>query len=222
MYLIFLFSFLFFFFFFFFSWLLLDSFVLIFSFLFRSGALCRTFFLLFINCCLSLELRLLFFFFPLFSFFFFFYLSIFCVSSLLFRFCFFFFFSDSFQLFIYNFLDVLNSSFCFQFSLGFPSFYRPLSWSSRFKLRFEIMPCGHELAFSTKSYYVVYYAKHMQTTQYISERTQIHRRLLYSGTNVLLITWLRFFDTRRETILKSLSYHTMLTTPRSELNFSTL
>ena len=48
------------------------------------------------------------------------------------------------------------------------------------------------------------------------------RTLCCSGTNTL-ISCSQFFDTRRETILKSLSYHTMLTTPKrswSNLNFS--
>ena len=44
-------------------------------------------------------------------------------------------------------------------------------------------------------------------------QTQIHWQLCCSGTNVLLISGLRFFNIRRETILKSLLYHTMLTTP---------
>ena len=46
------------------------------------------------------------------------------------------------------------------------------------------------------------------------KRTQIHRRLRCSDTNRLLTSRIRFFDTRRETILKSLSYQTMLTTPQ--------
>ena len=41
---------------------------------------------------------------------------------------------------------------------------------------------------------------------------QIHRRLRCSDTNAFINFWLRFFDTRRETILKSLSYHIMLPT----------
>ena len=44
--------------------------------------------------------------------------------------------------------------------------------------------------------------------------TQIHSRLRCSGTNSFINFWLWFFDTRRETILKSLSFHTMLTTPQ--------
>ena len=34
-----------------------------------------------------------------------------------------------------------------------------------------------------------------------------------SSTNALINFWVRFFDMRRETILKSLSYHIMLMTP---------
>ena len=34
--------------------------------------------------------------------------------------------------------------------------YSILHWSSRFKLRFEFMPCGHEVAFSTKSCIMLY------------------------------------------------------------------
>ena len=51
-------------------------------------------------------------------------------------------------------------------------------------------------------------------TKLNNRQTQIHRRLRCSDTNRLLTSdfWLRFFDTRKETILKSLSYHTMLTT----------
>ena len=45
-----------------------------------------------------------------------------------------------------------------------------------------------------------------------NKQTQKHRQLRCSGTNVLLTSWLQFVDTRREAILKSLSYHTMLTT----------
>ena len=45
-----------------------------------------------------------------------------------------------------------------------------------------------------------------------NRQTQIHRRLSCSGTNALINFWLHFFDTRRETILKGLSYHTMLIT----------
>ena len=41
-----------------------------------------------------------------------------------------------------------------------------------------------------------------------------HRWLRCSGTNTFINLWLHFFNTRRETILKSLSYHTMLTTPQ--------
>ena len=55
---------------------------------------------------------------------------------------------------------------------------------------------------------------------YKFRRTQIHRQLRCSGTNVLSLTsWIRFFDKRIETILKSLSYHTMLTTPQLSAHF---
>ena len=37
-------------------------------------------------------------------------------------------------------------------------------------------------------------------------------KLRYSDTNCLLISWIQFVDMRRDTILKSLLYHTMLTT----------
>ena len=92
-----------------------------------------------------------------------------------------FFFFFSFQInssfFICNFLDVLNSSFYSRFSLGFPAFlqiyciffhfllvfssiiwhlHRPLPLIVKVKLRFENMPCGHELALSTKSNNFVY------------------------------------------------------------------
>ena len=40
----------------------------------------------------------------------------------------------------------------------------------------------------------------------IQRRILIHGRLRCSGTNAVLNFWLRFFDTRRETILKSLSW----------------
>ena len=44
---------------------------------------------------------------------------------------------------------------------------------------------------------------------------QIQRwTLCCSDMNILLTSWIQFFDTRRETILKSLSYYTMLTTPQ--------
>ena len=44
-------------------------------------------------------------------------------------------------------------------------------------------------------------------------QTQIHRRLLCSGTNAFINFWLRFFDTRRETqFLKVFRNYTMLTT----------
>ena len=36
-------------------------------------------------------------------------------------------------------------------------------------------------------------------------QTQIYRQLCYSGTNAFINFWLRFFDKRRETILKSFS-----------------
>ena len=52
-------------------------------------------------------------------------------------------------------------------------------------------------------------------------RTQVDTNtggLHCSATNVLFITWLRFFDKRRETILKSLSYHRMLTTPQRSVH----
>ena len=101
----------------------------------------------------------------------FFHLSIFRVSFVLFPSCIFFLFPDSFQLFITNFLDVLISFFCFQSSLGFLSFYRPLPWSSRFKLRFEIMPCGHKLAFSTKYTNMLYTHNHNHNTKF-NERTK--------------------------------------------------
>ena len=54
-----------------------------------------------------------------------------------------------------------------------------------------------------------------------NRQTQIHRRLRCSGTNAFINFWVRFFDTRRETIL------TMLTIPNIRhiswfnLNFST-
>ena len=47
-----------------------------------------------------------------------------------------------------------------------------------------------------------------------NRRTQMYKRLRCSGTNSLLTSWLQFFDTRRETIHKSLSCYTMLTTPQ--------
>ena len=50
---------------------------------------------------------------------------------------------------------------------------------------------------------------HMQITQYkYTSGTLLFRY------EPFISFWLRFFDTKRETILKSISYHTMLTTPQ--------
>ena len=96
---------------------------------------------------------------------------------------------------------MLNAFFCFQFSLGFPSFYRPLPWSSRSKLRFDTTPCGRELALAPNMNRciaisitnVIHIQKH-------NRQTQIHRRLRCSDTNIykLLDFWVRFLDTRGE------------------------
>ena len=51
--------------------------------------------------------------------------------------------------------------------------YRPLPWSSRFKLRFEIMPCGHELALGTTFWYNVVYPLYNCAYAY----TNIHRNI---------------------------------------------
>ena len=45
-----------------------------------------------------------------------------------------------------------------------------------------------------------------------NRQPQIHRRLRCSDTNAFINFWVRFFNTRRERILKSILYHTMLTT----------
>ena len=75
---------------------------------------------------------------------------------------------------------------------------------------------------------VIQIGKRVDSNTQIHRWKQIHRQLYCSGTNAFINFWLRFFDTRRETILKSLSYHTMLTTPPnarhiswSNFNFST-
>ena len=75
-----------------------------------------------------------------------------------------FFFFSSFLLFVvdlffFSFSQSVAFFLCFRVSFVlFRScfWYRPLPWSSRFKLRFKNMWCGHELALGTKSYYVVY------------------------------------------------------------------
>ena len=60
------------------------------------------------------------------------------------------------------------------------------------------------------------YIGHINQKHYTYSNTHTYanrRSLCCSDTNSFIINfWLRFFNTRRETILKSLSYHTMLTT----------
>ena len=73
----------------------------------------------------------------------------------------------------------------------------------------------------TFGWYCVVYHNHIIisiTTVHIQMQThntkQIHRRLCCSDTNRLLTSWIRFFDTRRETqFLKVFCNHTMLTKP---------
>ena len=73
------------------------------------------------------------------------------------------------------------------------------------------------------SIHIVYnaYTYANYTIQIHNRQIQIHRRLRCSVTNVLLLTSEFGSSTRgeRDTILKSLLYHTMLTTPQRSPHF---
>ena len=58
--------------------------------------------------------------------------------------------------FVLAFFSFFQICFSFSFLIFLMCWYRPLPWLSRFKLRFEIMPCGHQLAFNTKYSYMLY------------------------------------------------------------------
>ena len=75
--------------------------------------------------------------------------------------------------------------------------YCPFPWLSRFKLRFDTTPCGHELAFGTKSYYVVYYAytyirvniiKHKWRTS-MNERIHFFIKICISHALLSMFLW---------------------------------
>ena len=53
---------------------------------------------------------------------------------------------------------------------------------------------------------------------YANHTIQIHMPLHCSGTNAFINFWVQFFDTRREKILNSLLYHTMLTIPKRSVH----
>ena len=102
----------------------------------------------------------------LFIFFFSFIFSVFrCWSVLVFFFlpvcCIFSLFSCLVRSVLYCFFFFFRIHFSFSFIIFLMCWYRPLPWSSRFKLRLETTPCGRELALGTKSY-MLYSHIHLQ------------------------------------------------------------
>ena len=87
--------------------------------------------------------------------------------------------------------------------------HRPLPWSSRYKLKFEIMPCGYELAFSTKSNNVIYRDEGREKND-ASLCEYIRLFILSKGVEVSVVCET---DGRRETKLIAILTHNFFSWP---------